>query len=536
MDARRSRFRIMALALAVALLPAGVFAQATNPAVRGASTTPRVATQNRATQVSERMVTAASPFAAACGDRNGTVYIGAEVEPHVAVNPLNPNHLVGAWQQDRYSNGAARGQVSGASFDGGLTWSFAPTVVTPCTGGSYERATDPWITFAPDGTVYQAALGVSGSTFNGVSAILVSRSSDGGLTWGAPATLVRDTVDLYNDKETITADPLDARFVYAVWDRLRRNVGAPTLFARSIDAGASWEPARAIYDPGNGRQTIGNLIRVLPDGTLVNVFMHLVIGSTTAPTIQVIHSIDRGATWSEPVFVATAAALGARDPATGSPIRDGAIVPQMAVAPDGTLYVVWQDARFTQVRDSIALSRSTDGGLTWSAPVRVNADPNVWAFTPQVHVRADGTVGVTYYDLRSDTADPATLWADFWLARSIDAVNWSETRVSPPFDLALAPIAGGYFLGDYTGLVSSGTSFISLYAKTTGDLDNRNDVFAARIGSTGTLAAQKRILAEESVVPTYRAQSLPAWAPGAEFWREVAANAERAIERRQTRR
>jgi len=44
------------------------------------------------------------------------------VEPSVAADPLNSNHLIGVWQQDRWSTGAATGIVSGVSFDHGQTW------------------------------------------------------------------------------------------------------------------------------------------------------------------------------------------------------------------------------------------------------------------------------------------------------------------------------------------------------------------------------------------------------------------------------
>jgi len=155
----------------------------------------------------------------------------------------------------------------------------------------------------------------------------------------------------------------------------------------------------------------------------------------------------------------------------------------MAVAPSGTLYAVWQDGRFTGARDGIAISRSSDGGLTWSQPARVNPDPAVVAFTPQVHVRADGTIGVTYFDLRSDTPD-APLATDYWLARSVDGASWTETHLSGPFDMSTAPLAGGaYFLGDYMGLASSGTTFLPFYTRTTGSLENRTDVFIARIAA-----------------------------------------------------
>jgi hypothetical protein len=52
--------------------------------------------------------------------------------------------------------------------------------------------------------------------------MLVSKSVDGGLSWRPPVTLVRDDNPRFlNDKNTITADPADACYVYAVWDRLQ---------------------------------------------------------------------------------------------------------------------------------------------------------------------------------------------------------------------------------------------------------------------------------------------------------------------------
>src|SRR5436190_11473973 len=72
---------------------------------------------------------------------------------------------------------------------------------------------------SPDGTAYQIAFGFDQDQVN--RAMLVSRSADGGRTWQAPVMLQRDTdPDFAMDKETLTADPLDSAFAYAVWDRL----------------------------------------------------------------------------------------------------------------------------------------------------------------------------------------------------------------------------------------------------------------------------------------------------------------------------
>src|SRR4029079_12168747 len=345
----RMRRRCIAWGLvAFVLSDAGIAWAQQSPLARGTTTAPRFAAANRVPIVTLRAATGLSPFPDTCGDTSGTRYIGAEVEPHIAVNPLNPNNLVGAWQQDRYSNGASCGVLTGASFDGGVTWTARSIPVSPCTGGSYARATDPWVSFAPDGTGHQVVLGWTGSEDTGTSGVVVARSSDGGLTWSTPVEVIRDGAGFFNDKETITADPTDSRYVYAAWDRLNTAAGTsggPTLFARSTDGGASWEPARAIFTPSVG-QTIGNVVHVLPNGTLVNLMNVIRNG---IDTVSVMRSTDKGVTWGPQIIVSNLGALGTHDPVTGSPIRDGAILPQMAVGPEGTLHVVWQDARFTTV-------------------------------------------------------------------------------------------------------------------------------------------------------------------------------------------
>ena len=430
----------------------------------------------------------------------GINYPNTEVEPFLAVNPFDAANLVGVWQQDRWSNGGARALMSGTSFDGGRTWRRSLAPFTRCSGGTvanggdYARASDPWITFAPDGVVYQIAIAFTGQNFSAGSAnaVLVSSSADRGLTWTNPVTLIRDGQSNFNDKESITADPTNARFVYAVWDRLTTVNTGPTYFARTIDEGFTWEPARPIYDPGAGRQTINNQIAVLPDGVLVLMFTRLnVIGPANA-TLMVMRSTDKGVSWSAPIAVAAMQSVGTHDPQTGAVVRDGSNLGSIAAGRNGALAIVWQDARFTGgAHDAIAFSRSLDGGLTWSPPVAINVNQTVAAFEPAVAIADDGTYGVTYYDLRSNTASAATLPTDYWLARSSDGFAWREARVGAPFDLATAPVADGLFLGDYQGLAVAGTSFIPFFTQTTGDPANRTDIFTAL--STGVSTAKAQI-------------------------------------------
>jgi hypothetical protein len=437
-------------------------------------------------------VTGASPLHPGCGAGGpGAIYLSGEVEPSLAIDPANQRHFVGVWQQDRYSNAGAAADLAAFSFDGGQTWTGSAPAFSACTGGFYQRASDPWVSIAPDGTVHFIALAFNET--DGQKAMLASRSRDGGRTWSSPAVLQNDgDPDFAMDKETITADPLDARFVYAIWDRIEGALNpsspadrGPTWFARSTDGGGTWEPARMIFDPGSDAQTIANEVAVLPDGRLMNLFT-LITGTSTqsaVSTVSVMVSDDRGSTWSAPIGIAQAEFVGTSDPTTGQPVRSGDVVPAIAVDPaTGAAYVTWEDARFTGV-DAVAISRSTDRGATWSPPTRVNASP-AQAFTPSVTF-GGGVLAVTYTDLRDDTGIATRLSAARFIATSTDGgATFTEARLTDPFDLANAPDSGGFFLGDYEGLTTDGSAFYALFAvANTGDTNNRTDVIFRRAPS-----------------------------------------------------
>jgi hypothetical protein len=438
-------------------------------------------------------VSGTSPYAANCGGGNtGVNFEDAEVEPYMAINPSNPSNLIGAWQQDRFSDGGAHGLVAASSMDGGKHWSEHTLRFSVCGdgnghGGGYDRASDPWVSIAPDGTAYVISISFSGDTLQAGSsgAVLVSRSADGGVTWSDPVTLIHDGASAFNDKESVTADPTDSHFIYAVWDRLTNSNHGAAMFARSIDGGASWEAARAIYDPGVNNQTLGNEVVGLPDGTILDLFEEIdgTSGNNATSTIRVIRSVDQGATWSAPISVAANLAVGAADPNTGTPIRSGAGLPQMAAGASGQLAVVWEDGRFTGgANDSIAYSASSDGGQHWSAPVRINSVPGTPAFTPSVAILADGTVGVSYFDFRKDSAKQDqggidTLPTDYWFTSSTDGVHWSEQHITGSFDMQQAPDAEGLFVGDYQALGKVGSVFVPFFVQTDGGAANPTDSF-----------------------------------------------------------
>ena len=491
---------------------------------------------------SQVRLTGASPFAAGCDGAppTGVAYPGAEVEPMIAIDARDPLHMIGVFQQDRWSDGGARGLRTGYSFDGGLTWSLTQAAFSHCTGGNaangadYARASDPWATIGPDAVAYQIAIAFNGATFaaGSSSAVLASRSTDGGRTWSAPATLIADGAAFFNDKESITADARTPGVAYAVWDRLVPSGRGPTYFSRTIDGGLTWDAARPIYDPGGSNQTLNNQVIVVPAaaGVIYDTFdffteFDVTANGSVTTHLAMVRSADSGSTWTGATRVAEMHALGTHDPQNPArTLRDGANLGSVATGPGGQLVAAWQDSRFSAgTLDGIAFSRSQDGGGTWSLPVQVNRVPGVQAFLPSVTVRADGTIGVLYFDMRNDTPDPTTLLVDAWLATSTDGVTWTETHVAGPFDFDAAPEAeGGLFIGDYQGLGSATGDFTAFYAKTNPDAANRTDIFASGLRSIATAAQATQKAA-------YRAKAAAPVVLTSDWQRRLAQSIERTL-------
>ena len=332
-----------------------------------------------------------------------------------------------------------------------------------------------------------------------------------------------------------------------------------TFFIRSRNKGRSWEKERAIYkirndvkllaeagiDPSEtpifGAQNIGHQIVVLPDGRLVNVSQaRFSIPGPDYLERVIIRSFDKGNTWEQHAkeipsntiggFVSVDAELAN---VTGGAIvnttRAAGSIPDIAVnRTNGHVYVVWQnvDPNFSFIGVFMTVSR--DGGETWSEEITVGGGEltpdgtTSFAQLPAVHVADDGTVGVLFYDGRNDVACPDltlsneenpecfTVLPDGsvkagplsrdWFFKTYDPdLNFiEEVRVTPEsFDMRQAPIARGYFPGDYVNCTSTDNDFVCAFTRTNNnglpvrgsppddvlaiEDDNRQDMVFARI-------------------------------------------------------
>jgi hypothetical protein len=445
----------------------------------------------------------------------GTIYPNTEVEPFNAVNPASTANQIAVWQQDRWSNGGAHALMAAASFNGGVTWGSQQALpFNMCAPGGlpYERASDPWVSIGPDGIAY--SISISFNATNNDNAVAAVRSTNGGVTWDHLTAIRADNGQnqLFNDKESVTADPTKAGTAYAVWDQLVGPVDnpavvvhnffsftGPTYFAKTTDGGVTWGPSKIIVPMRQNQQSIGNVIVVAPNGTLYD-FFTLITGTgpnmgpqSTAPhgfAIAFIKSTDGGETWTSPHIVDKMDTVTVTDPNTGQSLRTADFNVAPAVDPaTGQLYLVWQDARDTTgpngkgAHSRVLFTTSTNGGDTWSDPVVVSNSPaGISAFLPAIAVASDGRVGLTYYDFRTLAPDnTTTLPTDIWFKsapRGGNLATAAETHVSGPFNFLAAPNAGGFFLGDYAGLAANGTSFVGV-----DDITNCN---AASCGSNPT--------------------------------------------------
>lgn len=389
-----------------------------------------------------------------------------QAEPHVAANPERDGHLLAAYQEGRFYDGGARALGFAVSTDGGRQWRRG--LLPGLTSSAYPRASDPWVAFGPGGRVYYASLIVSGGVLEDVpprSAVVVSASSDGGETWGDPVAVSRESND-FHDKEVMVVDtrddsPYKGR-VYVAWMTVGN--GYNLRVASSADDGQTFSPAVTVRGDG---LNFGIIPLVGPGGVVHAVWQHATrLGPNRYTDFRVTsaRSEDGGATWSTPADIAVPSTYDVPDLRSGSGLVAAAIDPR-----NGALYVTWQDDRFSPGVSQVVLSRSIDGGRTWSPPKLVSTGPKkAPSFTAAVAVNGKGEVGVSFYSLRNDRS--RRYLADTYIVFS---KNGGQTfgparRVSrSTFDTRFAALTfSGFFLGDYQGLAAGRQTFHPVWVGT----------------------------------------------------------------------
>jgi len=397
----------------------------------------------------------------------------------------------------------------------------------------YSRASDPWVSFGPDGTAYASGLGLDFA--RNATGVEAATSYDGGRTWKHVTDLIDDpSAEFGDDKNSVTADPVRAGTAYQVWDRLDfgpngdgSKFTGPAMLAVTHDFGRTWGQPKVMVDTALNQQTIGNIIVGDPrTGRLYDFFDLITFTDPSATTVlsadeSVVHSDDGGRTWSSPTTVAPDTSTFDADPNNGDVLRTGGGLPSAAVDPrTGELYLAVEGTDFTAgAYDQVQLVHSTDGGRTWSRPVRVNGAPQAEAFTPAVAVNADGVVAVTYYDIRTlQSGNTTSLPTSTWLATSPrGGGQFTERQIAAPFDLLAAPFAGGFFLGDYEGLSASGDDFRALFvAANSGRPADPTDVFTGSFQPVpvGTSPGPASALTGPAAATPHPAIRLPASAHG----------------------
>src|SRR3989442_222017 len=205
--------------------------------------------------------------------------------------------VVAAFQSGRFFDGGASGIGFATSKDGGRTWvnGFLPALTVNSTPpGPYDRASDPTVAYDAAHDVWMItslAITARGSSVLG-AAVVVSRSVDGGLTWGAPVVVSAAGRFSNYDKEWTAFDNWLASpnvgSCYTTWDDA--GLGDRLLMSTSSDGGATWGPKKS---PRLNATGLGGIPLPQPNG-------HVVVPASDASGTAIIafRSGDGGGTWS----------------------------------------------------------------------------------------------------------------------------------------------------------------------------------------------------------------------------------------------
>ena len=379
-------------------------------------------------------------------------------EVSIAINPKNPDNVIGASLQIGSPSGARAGSYTYTSMDGGHTWK---SVITPNVDNLTQG--DDIVVFSHDGTAYHAHLSFVGirvgRPMRADNAITINTSRDGGLTWndGVPTIRHINSVTPFEDKPGMVVDTAagsrNRGNLYVAWTRFdvygSRNPEhrSQIYFSRSTDGGKSFSMPIRISDTGGDCIDSDNTVEgavpavgpngevyVVWAGPLGLVFDKSLDGGLTFGQDKKISDFPGG--WD---FEVEGLSRANGMPTTGVDLSDG--------PHKGTLYVNWIDHRNGD--PDVFVMSSRDGGDTWAEPVRVNDDPmrngKFQFFTWMSVDPIDGSVNLVFYDRRDLTGTMTKLT----MARSVDG---GRTFVNHKIDLPPFACHRGAFFGDYSSI------------------------------------------------------------------------------------
>jgi hypothetical protein len=372
--------------------------------------------------------------------------------------------VVSTFQSGRFFDGGASGIGFVTSQDGGSSWTqgFLPSItVNSIPAGLYARASDPAVAYDAMHDVWLISTLAVGSAGNGL-AVLVSRSTDGGLSWSAPV-VVSSTTGFF-DKEWIVCDNSSASShfgnCYVTWDDAVR--GNLLLSSTSSNGGLSWGPMKATKDSASG---IGGQPLVNPAGDVIVPTL-----SAFEDAILAYGSRNGGKSWTTSTVVSSVTEHLVAGSLRTSPL------PSAEIDAAGKAYVVWQDCRFRAgcASNDIVMSMSSDG-MSWTSPVRIPIDPatsTVDHFIPGLAVDRSSAgdtarLALTYYFYPDANCDQDTCELKVGFVSSVDGgASWStpKTLAGPMALTDLADTNQGFMVGDYISTSFTGEDAISVFA------------------------------------------------------------------------
>jgi hypothetical protein len=377
--------------------------------------------------------------------------------------------IVSAFQSGRFTDGGSSNIGWATSTNSGSSWTngFLPgitQIVNPA--NPYNRVSDPTVAYDAKHNVWLiASLAISTSTGSVVgAAVIVNRSTDGGLTWGNPVTVKRASGSANLDKDWIVCDDTSTSpfygHCYTEWDN--NGAGNRIQMSTSTNGGTSWGTSKRTANSATG---IGGQPVVQPNGTVI-----VPIDNANETSVLAFNSTNGGSSWSS---TATVASISSHTDA-GS-IRSGPL-PSSEIDGSGKVYVVWQDCRFESgcSASDIVMSTSSNG-TTWSTVARIPADTvgsGIDHFIPGLAVDKS-TSGSTahlvlaYYYYPVSNCTSATCQLNVGYTSSTDGgSHWtSNTNITGPMTLSwLANTTQGRMVGDYMSTSFSGGTAFPVFA------------------------------------------------------------------------